>query len=109
MIGDRLVFAVRSRGLVEVDLAKCAGCGSRVCIAVCTSQGGPLVIDTERGIPALKWSLDEVERGGCVECLGCELDCTLHGLGAVTITLPVQRLEEYLGGLAEPTVYSGAR
>src|SRR5512137_2943663 len=109
MTGDRLVFAVRSRGSVSIDLTQCAGCETRACIAVCTSQGGPLVLDAERGIPMLRWTLDEVERGGCVECLGCELDCALRGRGAVTIRLPMPRFEDYLNTLSERAVVAGVR
>lgn len=109
MTDDRLIFKVRSRGTVLIDLGKCKLCKSKACISVCESQGGPLVLDAERGVPAAKWSLDEIERGGCVECLGCELDCELYGRKAVTITLPMERLEEYLNTQREPTVCAGVR
>ncbi len=109
MTGDQLIFNVRSRGTVLIDLRECKLCKSKVCISVCRSQGGPLVLDAERGVPAVKSPLDEIERGGCVECLGCELDCELHGRKAVTITLPMERFEEYLNTQGEPIVYAGAR
>jgi hypothetical protein len=105
MTGERLEFRVRSGGAVTIELARCAGCETRACLQVCTDQGGPLVWDEERGVPALLWTPEEIERGGCVECLGCELDCALHGRNAVTITLPLEGLGEYLDSLAEPVVY----
>ena len=109
MTDDRLVFKVRSGGTVNIDLLECSKCDSKACLAVCASQWGPLVLDAERGVPAVKWSPEEIERGGCVECLGCELDCTLHGWKAVSITLPMERFESYLNTLNEPTVYAGVR
>jgi hypothetical protein len=108
MTDNRFVFKVRSTGTVAINLGECTLCESKACISVCQSQGGPLVLDAERGVPAVKWSLAEIERGGCVECLGCELDCELRGRKAVTITLPMERFEEYLNTQCEPTVCAGA-
>ena len=106
MMGERLQFMVRSGGTITIDLGLCVDCESRACLAVCSVQGGPLELDEEGGVPGLCMSLAEIERGGCVECLGCELDCSLYGLDAVTIDLPLERLSEYLSNLAEPVVYS---
>jgi len=109
MTGDRLSFKLRSGGTVVIDLGQCRLCKSKACLSVCDSQGGPLMLDADQGVPALKWSLDEIERGGCVECLGCELDCELYGLGAVTITLPMAGFEGHLSTLTGPTVLAGVR
>lgn len=106
---DRLVFKVRSGGTVSIDLRECVKCDSKACLAVCESQWGPLVLDAERSVPAVKWPFEEIERGGCVECLGCELDCNLHGRKAISITLPIERFEDYLNALSEPTVYADVR
>ncbi len=105
MMDQILRFKVRSGGTITVALERCAGCATRACVGVCESQDGPLVWDPQHNHPALRWSEAEVERGGCVECLGCELDCALAGHRAVTILLPTARLEEYLGTLTEPVVY----
>ncbi len=104
-----LEFKVRSGGTITITLERCAGCATQACWKVCDIQGGPLVWDAERAVPALRWSAAEIERGGCVECLGCELDCTVFGHQAVKIELPLARLEEYLGGLGEPVVYEVKR
>jgi hypothetical protein len=107
MKGEMLEFKVRSGGWVRIDLKRCQSCDSKVCLEVCGIQGGPLILDEESGVPALLWSLAEIERGGCVECLGCELDCMLRGRQAVTIVLPLGGLDEYLDALVEPVVYKG--
>jgi formate hydrogenlyase subunit 6/NADH:ubiquinone oxidoreductase subunit I len=106
MMGERLEFRVRSGGTIAIDLDLCVDCESRACLNVCSVQGGPLTLDALRRVPGLRMSYAEIERGGCVECLGCELDCSLYGLSAVTIDLPLDRLDEYLGILAEPVVYA---
>lgn len=105
MKGEKLEFRVRSGGWVSIDLERCKSCDSKACLEVCGVQGGPLVLDEGLGVPSLRWSLSEIERGGCVECLGCELDCTLRGRQAVSIVLPLARLDEYLSTLADPVVY----
>jgi hypothetical protein len=104
-MGEKLEFKVRSGGVVCIDLDLCAGCETRACIQVCEVQGGPLVLDEVRLVPGLRWSLAEIERGGCVECLGCELDCELLGHKGITILLPLEGLDRYLQLLAEPVVY----
>ena len=109
MTGDRLEFQVRSGGNISIDLRQCEVCEEHVCLDVCQEQGGPLVLDGERGVPALRWSLEETERGGCVECLGCELACQLHGHGAVNITLPLESFDDYLATVNEPVVYQQER
>ena len=105
MKDDLLEFKVRSGGTISIALQRCVSCETKICLKVCDVQGGPLVLDEARGVPSLRWTAAEVERGGCVECLGCELDCTLYGAQAVTIVLPLDRFEEYVTALTEPVVY----
>ena len=100
-----LEFQVSSGGTITIDLTRCTQCASKACLKVCQEQGGPLVPDGERGLPTLRWSAAEVQKGGCVECLGCELDCELYGQRAIKITLPLPGFEEYLQTLHEPPVY----
>ncbi len=105
MTSNILTFEMRSGGRITIDLSRCAACESKACLVVCNVQGGPLVLDEARGVPSLRWSLEEIKRGGCVECLGCELDCELFGHQAVTITLPLEKFDKYMDTLTEPTVY----
>lgn len=105
MTGETLIFKVRSGGEITIDLSRCATCGSKACIKVCEVQGGPLVLDAVLGIPGLRWSMEEIEQGGCVECLGCELDCELFGNQAVKINLPLEKFDIYLNSLAGKVVY----
>jgi hypothetical protein len=105
MTSEILAFEVRSGGRITIDLSRCVECETKACVKVCRVQGGPLALDESQDLPSLRWSLEQIEKGGCVECLGCELDCELYGRQAVTITLPLERFAEYLGSLAEPVVY----
>jgi len=105
MTSQVLVFNVRSGGSITIDLSQCAACEAKSCVEVCAVQGGPLVLDEGQGVPSLRWSLEQIEKGGCVECLGCELDCKLYGRQAITIVLPLERFKEYVDSLAEPVVY----
>jgi len=107
MINDILQFKIRSGGTVTIALDCCANCKTKACIKVCQIQGGPLALDEKLGVPTLRWSLAEIERGGCVECLGCELDCELYGQQAVTVALPLKDLDKYLKVLDKPVVYQG--
>ena len=104
-MGERLEFKVRSGGLVSIALEHCVECATRPCLEVCRVQGGPLVLDEVRLVPSLRWSLEEIERGGCVECLGCELDCELLGRRAVSVQLPLKGFDEYLQSLTAAVVY----
>jgi Fe-S-cluster-containing dehydrogenase component len=105
MTGNVLVFTVRSGGSITIDLGQCGECETKPCVEVCAVQGGPLVLDEGRGVPSLRWSLEEIDKGGCVECLGCELECELRGQQAISIVLPLERFERYVDSLAEPVVY----
>jgi hypothetical protein len=105
MTSRMLAFEVRSGGRITVDLSQCAECETKACIEVCHVQGGPLDLDERHRVPGLRWSLEQIREGGCIECLGCELDCELYGCQAITIILPLERFKGYLDSLAEPVVY----
>jgi hypothetical protein len=96
---EMLEFEVRSGGTIAIEVGRCIECATRACVKVCATQDGPLVLNPEKQAPSLRWSLAEVKRGGCVECLGCELDCLLYGKRAVQITLPVPGLDECLASV----------
>lgn len=86
-----LQFEVLSGGTVEINLGKCKDCKTKVCIDVCTTQGDILALVD--GVPALKRTVEEVRKGDCTECLGCELNCLLYGNNAIKITLPVKYID----------------
>ncbi len=87
----KLVFDVFSGGSITIDLEKCKNCKTKLCINTCSSQGD--ILKLVDGVPALKRSEEDVKRGACTECLGCELDCLLYGENAIKITLPVKYVD----------------
>jgi hypothetical protein len=42
------------------------------------------------------WSQAEIKKGKCTDCLACELACQLQGLGGVTVSYAIPKLDGYL-------------
>ena len=76
-------------GTVTLNHALCATCASKVCIEACARR--ILSLNAE-GLPVLNITPEEAKKGRCVECLGCEVDCLLHGAGGGRVDLPIEGL-----------------
>ena len=100
-----LEFEIRSGGTVKIELEKCQSCESKACVTMCDDSGMGQILELKDGVPALKYTLEEIKRGACTEDLGCELECELHGNRALVITLPLPQLDEYLESLSEKPTY----
>ncbi|MDY0020391.1 MAG: acetate--CoA ligase family protein [Anaerolineae bacterium] len=85
-------FETISGGTVILDHAVCATCTSKACIEACA--GRILSLDVT-GAPVLAITPEEAKKGGCVECLACEVDCLLYGAGGGYVSLPIPGLEAY--------------
>jgi len=96
-----LEFEVRSGGTIRIDLEKCRACETKACVKICNTTGMGAILELKDGVPALKFTLEEVKRGACTEDLGCELDCELYGNKAIVVSLPLPELDEYLEDLSE--------
>ncbi|MGC9399741.1 MAG: ATP-grasp domain-containing protein [Anaerolineae bacterium] len=83
-------FETVTEGTVTYDHAVCADCETKVCVEACVPQILELNND---GVPVLNISREEAKRGGCIECLACEVDCFLYGAGGGCVDLPIQGLE----------------
>ncbi len=81
-----LEFKLFSGGKIFIDLKTCLGCPTQACVRGCVSSTMEPVLKIVKGLPALSRTDIKTESGWCVECLACELDCALHGKGAVRIT-----------------------
>src|SRR5439155_1489223 len=75
-------FATVTGGTVAFDDEMCLQCRDHPCVAACKPQ---------------ILSLSEEAKGGkCTECFACEQECAFHAEGAIRITMPIPRLEEYI-------------
>jgi succinyl-CoA synthetase beta subunit len=79
-------------GEITYDHAVCAHCETKACLTACVPQ---ILKLSEDGLPVLKVTLEEAQRGRCTECLACEVDCRALGAGGGHVRLPVPGLDEY--------------
>ena len=84
-------------GTITYDHAQCLECVSKVCVSACEPQ----ILALEGDVPELAISRDDAKRGGCTECLACELECAVYGNGGAHIDLPIEGLSAYLRAKAE--------
>ena len=82
-------FETVTGGTVTFDHAACLSCSSKICIESCAPQ--ILVLDQE--VPVLDIAFDEAKRGGCTECLACDVMCYLQGNRGGYVSLPIAGLE----------------
>lgn len=82
-------------GRITYDHAVCLDCDTKACVTECIPQ----ILKVEGGLPVLKISLDEAQRGRCIECLACEVECWFQGKGGASIELPIPGLEAYRASL----------
>ena len=80
-----LTFKLFSGGTITIQRTECLSCTTQACVKNCVSSTLDPVLKIENGIPVLARNDVRPQSGWCVECLACELDCELYGLGAVKI------------------------
>jgi hypothetical protein len=85
-------FETVTGGTVTLDHAVCATCEHRVCVETCVPQ---ILSLNEEGLPVLNITPEAAKKGGCIECLACEVECRFHGAGGGYIHLPIPGLEAY--------------
>jgi len=78
-------------GTLRIDHSQCLACQSKVCVKECIPK--ILKIEGEKAVLAI--TTEEAKKGGCIECLACELACRFHGNQAISILLPIPELEDY--------------
>jgi succinyl-CoA synthetase beta subunit len=86
-------FETVTGGTITYDHSICATCESKICVQECARQ--ILSLD-DQGLPVLNISKEEAQKGRCVECLACEVDCAFKGAGGGKIELPIPGLDEHL-------------
>jgi succinyl-CoA synthetase beta subunit len=85
-------FETVTGGTITYDHAVCVTCESKICVHECVPQ---ILSLTEEGTPVLNITREEAQKGRCIECLACEIECLFQGAGGGTIELPIPGLEEF--------------
>jgi succinyl-CoA synthetase beta subunit len=85
------VFSTVSGGTVTLDHALCRDCERKPCIAQCAAQ----ILALSDDVPVLNISREDARRGGCVECLACEVECYFEGNRGGYVHLPIEGLAAY--------------
>jgi succinyl-CoA synthetase beta subunit len=99
-VGEPRLYQFRTvtGGTITYDHSVCAACESKICVKECARQ---ILSLNDEGLPELNITAEEAQKGRCVECLACEVDCTFKGAGGGRIELPIPGLDEYLGTKAQ--------
>ena len=86
---EAYAFDTVSGGKVIFNHELCKMCESKICIETCV----PGILVLEKGLPTLKISEDEARKGGCIECLACDVECYFEGNRGGYVDLPIPSLE----------------
>jgi succinyl-CoA synthetase beta subunit len=82
-------FDTVTGGKVILDHAACRNCSSKICIETCV----PSILNLKDDLPVLNIPEDQAKRGGCTECLACEVECFFEGNRGGQVILPIPDLE----------------
>ncbi|OGO19381.1 MAG: hypothetical protein A2Z14_07730 [Chloroflexi bacterium RBG_16_48_8] len=85
---DPYRFDTVTGGKVILDHAACRECKSKICIETCV----PSILSLKDGVPVLYISEDQAKKGGCTECLACEVECYFEGNRGGQVVLPIPGL-----------------
>ncbi len=75
-------------GEVVLDHAACLECEAKPCLTSCVPQ----ILTEQDGVPVLNIDEADAARGGCTECLACEVECAHTGNHGGTVFLPMAGL-----------------
>jgi succinyl-CoA synthetase beta subunit len=87
-------FDTVSGGQVVFDHAACRDCKSKICIEMCI----PEILKLENDVPILAIESEQAKKGGCIECLACEVECHFEGNRGGRVILPIPGLDELIPG-----------
>ncbi|MCK5635178.1 MAG: hypothetical protein KAI06_08820, partial [Anaerolineales bacterium] len=82
-------FETISGGTVLFDYAACRQCDSHICIDTCV----PEILSLEDDLPVLNISAEDARKGGCIECLACQVECHFGGNRGGYVELPIPGLD----------------
>jgi succinyl-CoA synthetase beta subunit len=84
-------FETITGGTVTLDHAACRECRSKICIETCV----PGILSLEGEVPVLNISHEQARKGGCIECLACQIECYFEGDQGGFVQLPIEGLDTY--------------
>lgn len=82
-------FETITHGTITYDHAICRDCPTKACVESCAPQ----ILSLDGDVPVLNITREEAKRGGCIECLACEVECHFRGAGGGYIRLPIPGLD----------------
>jgi succinyl-CoA synthetase beta subunit len=82
-------FETITNGKVVLDHAVCRECESKICVERCV----PGILSLEGDVPVLNITREDARKGGCTECLACEVECAFEGNGGGRVLLPIPGLD----------------
>lgn len=82
-------FDTISGGMVTLDHAACAECASKICVETCVPQ----ILSLDNDVPVLNISPEQARKGGCIECLACQVECYFEGNQGGFVSLPIEGLD----------------
>ncbi len=82
-------FETVSGGTVILDHTACLQCETHICIDTCV----PEILVLKDGLPVLNISVEEARKGGCIECLACQVECYFGGNRGGYVELPIPGLD----------------
>jgi succinyl-CoA synthetase beta subunit len=86
---DPYTFDTVTGGKVILDHAACRECQSKICIETCV----PSILMLEDSVPVLNITEDQAKKGGCTECLACDVECFFEGNHGGQVLLPIPGLD----------------
>jgi succinyl-CoA synthetase beta subunit len=87
---DPYTFETMTGGTVRYDHSLCRDCATKACVYSCVPQ----ILSLDGEVPVLNITREEAKRGGCIECLACEVECHFLGNQGGYINLPIEGLDD---------------
>ncbi len=78
-------FETVTGGTVTLDHDRCRVCESKACVTHCAPQ----ILTLENEVPVLNISREAARKGGCTECLACQIECYFEGNQGGYVFLPI--------------------
>jgi len=82
-------FATVTGGEVILDHEACLDCASKICVETCV----PGILKLQDEVPVLNITIEQAKKGGCNECLACEIECSFEGNRGGYVNLPIAGLD----------------